>query len=1441
MKIKLKRILSLLLVTVMVFTLLPYSTSTASAEVVTGSGSRAIRLDAANYFGITGGGQSEVYFGDYPVSSTDTPIKWRVLSTDLNGDSFQDSTGAAYPGNGLFLMSEYVMDDYAVQFDTTLIQHPYTGSNLQAWSSNLYNSSFTTTEKAAVLQTTKNSDAGVGIWEACNLSGDRLFSLSAAEVTNTGYGFASDPDTGSKRVAYKFENTSVQSGEWWLRSSCSDMVSIGMVLPTGSLSMNPENSRYGVRPAFNLNLSSILFTSAAEGGKSVLGMDQALTAVPTSTPTEWKMTLLDSNRTFAASTTPNTSVPTSGGIVSVGYTGAMAGTNEYVSAMLVDESGTPLYYGRIKAVSNPSDTTGIANITIPSGLTTGSYTLKVFSEQYNGDKVTDYASNFVNIPLTVVDTYITPLMAVFDKYSPADVTITKTGTRTLSRVLKGIVTLSQDTDYTMSSDIITIKKEYLETLDEGMTTLNFDYGMSVNPTLSIMVIDSTPASYFALGDSIATGYGLAGYQIGTIPGDAYVSMISNSLGGRIQTAMIDGLTSSLLLHSLPSVITPMPSIKVVTLSIGSDDVLLPFLNIVAQKVGCTTKQLQTALAQADPIALAGYLAALDTNDGTGLKNNAVLQASASGFVANFQGIISKLKAYAPNAKIYVTNIYNPYKGINIPYGVGTLELGSIADTYIQTLNSAFDANSTDYTLIDVYSAFSASLASGTSPVNTNLATLNFDPHPNKVGHALIADLILANYNVPSNAPSVSPASLTVSKNCTASLNIDLGQGVTAATGAAITVGNESVASVSPAALTASGSVTVTGLSGGSTNLTVAFNDQANTSITVPITVPITVQAAPIWLSGSTLTASDITSTGVTLSWTAANDATAVTGYRIYQNGTLIGTVAGTITTYSVTGLSASTSYSFQVQAGNADGLWTSNGPSATTTTSAASTGNTGSGSGNSAGGNYSSGNSSSGSSTANVTTPDTQPGQPSIAEIHITPTMDSNGHATATISQQSVEDAIAKALANADTDENGAKKIGVSLNFNLPDTAQSLSATLSQDALQSLTNAGITQLELYGGPVGMNLDLEALKEIQKQSGGDVTINFIPATGLSEEAQAVLGNRPVYQVTISYVKDGKTVNVTSLGGSGVTLSIPYTRGQNEAVGYLFGVYVDGNGNAIRMEGSAYDANSGCINISTGHLSIYGVGYTAPSAQYKDISYHWARKSINYVLGRGLLTGTSATTFSPNTSITRGMLVAALGKLAGVDVSGYTTSSFTDVKAGDVLLPYIEWAYKEGIIKGTGNVKFSPNKAVTREEIAVILQNYAKASGYTLPVTRGAVTFADNASIGSAYKGAVKALQKAGILTGKNSKFSPGSKVTRGELSVILYRYIKLTTDPATAQGWARNDSGQWMYFKAGKALTGWQTIDGKVYCFDNNGGTYANLWKQNEKGEWLFLTANGSAQ
>ena len=183
------------------------------------------------------------------------------------------------------------------------------------------------------------------------------------------------------------------SSFWWLRSPSENVYNTAVVNGDGDVITGGYNVilDFGVRPAFNLNLNSVLFTSAAVGGKP----DGGLTAVSAYSGNEWKLTLLDSNRNFAVTETTASGDP--GDTVTLHYTGATAGTNEYISVILADSSGAR-YYGR---VAQPTAESGTVEIKIPSDIAPGDYTLKVFNEQYNGDYNTDYASKFTDIALTV--------------------------------------------------------------------------------------------------------------------------------------------------------------------------------------------------------------------------------------------------------------------------------------------------------------------------------------------------------------------------------------------------------------------------------------------------------------------------------------------------------------------------------------------------------------------------------------------------------------------------------------------------------------------------------------------------------------------------------------------------------------------------------------------------------------------------------------------------------------------------------------------------------------------------------------------------------------------------------------------------------------------------------------------------------------------------------
>jgi len=442
--------------------------------------------------------------------------------------------------------------------------------------------------------------------------------------------------------------------------------------------------------------------------------------------------------------------------------------------------------------------------------------------------------------------------------------------------------------------------------------------------------------------------------------------------------------------------------------------------------------------------------------------------------------------------------------------------------------------------------------------------------------------------------------------------------------------------------------------------------------------------------------------------------------------------------------------------------------------------------------------------------------QPTVASTDVSAVVDMNGHTTVTITDSMVSSLIDQAREQAETDDRTANGVGIQLNAAAGAAAKIIAITITANAIERLNSEDVKLFALVTPLVNISFNAAAIKEINTQATGDVTVTITPEDKLSDEAKGYIGSRPVYNVSVSYQKSGVTSFITDLKGGAVTLGITYTPASDEKRGSLFAVYVPKSGKPELLNKSSY--NDGHVILTSNTLSVYGVGYKTPAPVFTDTANHWAKDNIDFAVSRGLLSGTSDTAFSPDTAVTRGMFITALGRLSGADMSGYTKSSFSDVAEGSYYLPYIEWAVESKIVSGVGNGKFAPDKTITRQEIAIMTANYAASAGYTLPVVREVVTYADNASISARAKAAVKALQQAGVMSGvDNNRFNPKGTATRAEVATILRNFTELVIDTGTARGWSQNETGQWMYYnQSGRKVTGWLTTSGGWYYFNTNG-------------------------
>ena len=371
-----KRILSILLVCCMVLVLLP------TTVFANNDGAKAIQLGTSGISGYDSTNRSYdyIYFGTWNNST----VKWRVLDTKTNMPNAQE-------GDGFFLLSDALLGTGAfggVEFDyTTPYTNDWKGSRGQDWCNGFYTRNLSTTEQKAVFATSKSDDPyidGRFMGSENILNGDKVFFLSAEEAGKAAYGFIDD----NARIA----NYGDSAGGWWLRSPHQDYNSAGVVNASGGVRAEWVNDTNAARPAFNLKPDSVLLVSAAVGGK---GAADGIFKIPEYSGDEWKLTLLDDTRTFWVTETAAVGKP--GGSVTLNFSGARTGQNEYISAIIKGESGAT-HYGRIM---KPTAADTQLSFTLPYDLDSGNYKLYVFSEQCNGDYKTDYASRFQAVALTV--------------------------------------------------------------------------------------------------------------------------------------------------------------------------------------------------------------------------------------------------------------------------------------------------------------------------------------------------------------------------------------------------------------------------------------------------------------------------------------------------------------------------------------------------------------------------------------------------------------------------------------------------------------------------------------------------------------------------------------------------------------------------------------------------------------------------------------------------------------------------------------------------------------------------------------------------------------------------------------------------------------------------------------------------------------------------------
>ena len=355
--------------------------------------------------------------------------------------------------------------------------------------------------------------------------------------------------------------------------------------------------------------------------------------------------------------------------------------------------------------------------------------------------------------------------------------------------------------------------------------------------------------------------------------------------------------------------------------------------------------------------------------------------------------------------------------------------------------------------------------------------------------------------------------------------------------------------------------------------------------------------------------------------------------------------------------------------------------------------------------------------------------------------------------------------ADHDTLSGGGKVTLTLERGNLPDGAvvtvsgtdeagNAVTLTDNGDGTYSATLPNKTQTytftAVYDGcqTIAPKTDFTTVKVQQRSSGGE------PA-------------KPSFPVKISHSGDGKVTVDKSYASAGDKVTITVTPGRNGSVQRI--TVTDEDGQRLKLTENRDGTYS--FTMPNGAANVYA-RFSGSGLPFADVpSGSWYYDDVAYVYDTGLMTGLTATTFGPNLSTTRGMIVTILWRMENEPAAKHGCP-FADVRRGSYYEQAIAWASENGIVTGFDASTFAPDRAITREQLAAILFRFAAYRGMDAVTLRETLSsFQDQAAI-SVY--AVSALNWAvgeGLMQGTGDKLEPTGNATRAQVAAMLRRFIQ----------------------------------------------------------------------
>ncbi|PWW08591.1 S-layer family protein [Paenibacillus cellulosilyticus] len=354
------------------------------------------------------------------------------------------------------------------------------------------------------------------------------------------------------------------------------------------------------------------------------------------------------------------------------------------------------------------------------------------------------------------------------------------------------------------------------------------------------------------------------------------------------------------------------------------------------------------------------------------------------------------------------------------------------------------------------------------------------------------------------------------------------------------------------------------------------------------------------------------------------------------------------------------------------------------------------------------------------------------------------------------------ALENGTKDAQGVTTAVIQVKQDDIGDAQEIAVQLPYLILNSSEHRSIRVETPYGTVIIPDHVIQA-SQLGSASTLTLVISKVDASVLPSSAQQQIGSRPV--IDLSFELDGKPITWSN-DDAPVTVMLPYspTDAERNDPNGILAAYIDGSGNVQIVPSGRYHAEAGTVIFQATHFSTYGV-VTAVKT-FEDIATSWARKDIEALAVRGIITGTSATRFAPGADITRAdftkLLVGVLGKHAVVSGDG-----FADVPANAYYYDAVMTAKALGLASGSGNNEFRPKASVTRQDMMVLLERAFTASGHPLTEKAALTSYKDAKQVSAYAQESVSKLIASGIISGSDGKLRPLDHLTRAEAAKVLH--------------------------------------------------------------------------